>query len=345
MVETLILNRIKFNKKGIQKKLILQAKKSLNLTWSEFAKELGVSTRTLTNWSCEKLNMSFVSAEKISKLTDLKIPKGYSIVKWDEHLRKISASGGKSSFKKHGRVGGDEIYRKNKWKEWWIKNGRYQKVPNGFNSLLNIKKPKYNKFLAEYIGIMLGDGGIAKYSTTITLSSFEINYVNYILNLIDKLFGLTPKVYKKKNANAVDIVVQRKALVDFCQSIGLVQGNKVKHQVDIPSWIKENKSFSIECVRGLIDTDGCFYINSYYVNGKKYFYFKIAFKNSSLPLIKSVAEILASLGVKVRISKNLKDVRIEEKESVLKYIKEIGTHNDKHLQKIIKWKNSKNMLE
>ena len=133
--------------------------------------------------------------------------------------------------------------------------------------------------------------------------------------------------------------------MDFCQQIGLVQGNKTKHQIDIPEWIKENKAFSKACLIGLVDTDGCFYTNSYYINNKKYSYFKVAFTNASKPLISSVFKILNDLDIKARISKNYKDVRIESRRYVFKYTQKIGSHNDKHLKKIKKWKNSLNMLE
>ena len=121
--------------------------------------------------------------------------------------------------------------------------------------------------------------------------------------------------------------------------------NEVKKQVDIPEWIKENEIFLKACIRGLIDTDGCFYTNSYYVNGKKYSYFKIAFTNASAPLISSVFTALVKFGFKARISKNNKDVRIEGTQYVNKYVDEIGSHNNKHLEKIEKWKNIRNMLK
>ncbi len=150
--------------------------------------------------------------------------------------------------------------------------------------------------------------------------------------MINNLFSIAPKIYNIKGAKAVKIVVNRKKLVDFCQDIGLVKGNKIKHQIDIPNWIKENSDFSKACVRGLIDTDGCFYNNTYVVNGKKYFYFKIAFISASKPLISAVAKILRSMGIKVIIDKNFRDIRIVERQYVLKYIKEIGSHNQKQMK-------------
>ena len=115
-------------------------------------------------------------------------------------------------------------------------------------------------------------------------------------------------------------------------------GNKVVHQVDIPEWIKNNKAFSRECIRGLFDTDGCFFVHNYVSKGRKYSYLKIAFTSASLPLLSSVAKTLINFGFNVRITKNHKDVRIEDSKYVLKYIREIGSHNQKHLDKIKKWK-------
>ena len=195
------------------------------------------------------------------------------------------------------------------------------------------------------MGIMLGDGGIAPYCVTITLSNMEVSYTLYVNKLIHQLFGVSTKIYKRKDVNAVDIVIQRKRLVDFCQEIGLVVGNKVRQQVVIPEWIKRNKKFSQACIRGLVDTDGCFFRHSYFINGKKYSYLKMAFTSASLPLVLSMREILTKSGFGVRISKNHKDLRIEDGKYVARYIKEIGSHNQKHLQKIKKWKKIRNVLK
>ena len=70
------------------------------------------------------------------------------------------------------------------------------------------------------------------------------------------------------------------------------------------------------------------------MNEKKYSYLKIAFTNSSLPLILFVYESLRKMGIRSSVQRNHKEVRIVDREAVLKYIKEIGTHNSKHLEKI-----------
>lgn len=333
-------DRVVFNKKGTQKAFILDSKKLLDLTWNEFAKKLKINQRTLADWTREKFHMSTEAMLMIVKLTKLSIPKGHTVIKWNDHMNKISKAGGYARFVKYGRVSIEEDKRKEKWRQWWESIGQYKKPSVGFQILIKIKIPKKSKLLAEFVGVMLGDGGVNRYHTSVTLSSEEKLYILYVSNMIRNLFGVTPKVYQLKGTKAVRIAVNRKQLVDFCQDIGLVLGNKVRQQVDVPTWIKQNKTFAKECLRGLVDTDGCFYNNSYYVKGKKYSYFKIVFTNSSLPLILFVYESLSKMGIRSSVQRNRKEVRIVESKAVLKYIEKVGTNNFKHLEKIREWKKS-----
>ncbi|MBI3888514.1 helix-turn-helix domain-containing protein [Candidatus Nomurabacteria bacterium] len=338
MSESYVKYRIKFRNKGTQRAFILKAQKILGLTGVKLAKKLNISQRTLTDWTREKITISQVSAQTISKLINVPIPKNHTVIDWRTHFQKAGKIGGKNKFLKYGSVGGNEKYRKEKWEEWWEEIGQYKKPAKGFLTLAKIKIPRKSKLLAEFIGILLGDGNISAYHVGIALSSEEKNYIKYVSSVIQKLFGVSPKIFKHKSANAVSIIVNRKLLVDFCQKFGFEMGNKVMHQVDMPEWIKTNKVFSRECIRGLIDTNGCFFTHSYIVRGKKYSYLKIAFTSASRPLLSSFAKTLINSGFNVRISKNQKDVRIDDTRFVNKYIKEIGSHNEKHLQKIRKWK-------
>jgi intein/homing endonuclease len=334
MLESFKNKRIHFNKKGLQRSFILKAQNSLDITQSELAQKLNISKRTLADWTKEKITMSQIKAKELSKLSGIFMSPDYSIIDWGKKLKEAGRIGGRNHFVKYGTVCVNEEYRKEKWKEWWNNIGQYKKNAPGFILIKEIKIPRKSKLLAEFIGILLGDGNISKYHIGITLSSEEKKYIKYIKKIIKKLFGVTPSIHKHKLANAVTITVNRKALVDFCQEFGFESGNKTTHQVDIPVWIKKNRAFSCECIRGLFDTDGCFFTHNYIVGGKRYSYLKIAFTNASTPLVLSVQKILINFGFNVRISKNHKDIRIEDSKYVFKYIKEIGSHNDKHLQRI-----------
>jgi hypothetical protein len=281
--------------------------------------------------------ISEMAAKKISKFIKLPIPKNHKIIDWKLHLQKAGRIGSLAKIRMYGNVGGDEKYRNKKWKEWWEKAGKYKKTSPGFQAIIKIKKPRKSMLLSEFVGIMLGDGGVNKYFTSITLSSKEKQYIVFISRMINKLFDVEPKVYKHKEAEAVNIVVNRKELVDFCNEIGLVKGNKIKQQIDIPPWIKNKQDFLKVCIRGLVDTDGCFYVNSYFSNNKKYKYLKIAFTSASVPLIDSVHHSLINFGINATIGRNHRDVRITEIKSVYKYIQFLGSNNKKHLDKIRKW--------
>lgn len=336
-------NRLKFNKKGIQGRFILDAENKLRLTRSEFAKKLKISKRTLADWKREEVTVSETSAKLISKLAKIPIPKNHKVINWRIHLRNAGRIGSRVKFEKYGSVGGDEKHRKEKWREWWDRVGQYKKPAKGFTTLIKIRLPRKSKELAEFIGILLGDGHIAKYQVTITLSSKEKQYIQFVQMMIKNLFGVIPMILEHKTSKAVTIIVSRKLLVDFCERVGFQRGNKIAHQVDIPKWIKENKTFSQACLRGLIDTDGCFFVHKYMSFRKKYSYLKIAFTSASAPLLESVGNILINLGFNVRMSaerknSNGRDIRIEDLKSMAKYVIEIGSHNQKHLDKIEKWK-------
>src|SRR3989338_8704312 len=139
-------------------------------------------------------------------------------------------------------------------------------------------------------------------------------------------------ILKRKGAQASDISVSNMNLVDYLITVGLKSGNKFKLQVDIPDWIKNNKAYSIMCVRGLVDTDGCIFKHTYKINNKSYIYKKLAFVSCSQPLRKSVYDTLKSVGIKSRFY-SYRDIRIDSQKDMELYFKIIGSSNPKHLNK------------
>jgi len=330
MAESLIGDRIAF-KKGEQRKFLLEVANSLNLNWKQLAVIVGVHDRTVRDWANEKSIMPYKTARILSIKACVQIPKDTKIINWKERLMTASKKGGEAKYKKYGSVGGNETKRKEAWRKWWNKEGKFkeqkilQKKP--------IKVPCKSVKLAEFVGIMMGDGGIAKYHTSITLNSRDDReYVAFVCKLIEKLFDVSPKIYVKKDSLAVDVVVHRKNLVEFCQSIGLKVGNKLEQGLDIPSWIKRNKKYSIACVRGLVDTDGSVFTHKYKVKGKEYKYKKLSFTSCSIPLLQSVSNIFKDNGIKSRLARDI-DVRIDSKKDMQSYFRLFGSNNPKHLKR------------
>ena len=337
MAKSSIPDRIIFQNYKVQRDFILEAKLKLNLSWREIAKITSVNQRTLIDWSRKDLKMSYNAAIILSKKSNLKLPQNTKRQKWSEHLMRISKKGGLVNLRQNKNIGGDAKYRKEMWQKWWDKSGKYKKYKIFERKKIHI--PKKDDRLAEFVGIMMGDGGVAPYHISITLNSeTDKLYAKFVEQLITKLFGVKPKIYKDLYSKALDIVVQRKSLVEFCQKIGLKIGNKIKQGLDIPKWILNNTEFTKNCIKGLVDTDGSVFIHSYKIKNRKYLYPKISFTSASQNLIKSVHMALIKLGFNARISKSGKDVLIENKEDVGKYFQIVGSSNDKHWVKYNNWK-------
>lgn len=293
---------------------------------------MSISARTLTDWKREKFSMTLRAVKTLDKLAGRGLPKDIEVKDRFWYVHKGAKLGGIATYKKYGRIGGDEKKRKEAWQKWWEKEGKFL-IRKTISKRKEIDSPKKSSELAEFVGIMLGDGGISKTQVIITLNSdSDFAYSIYVRDLLKRLFSVEPSIHKKKSSRALDIVISRKNLVDYCQSIGLKVGNKIKQGVDIPDWIKRNKKFQIACVRGLIDTDGSIFAHRYKVEDKAYSYKKLVFTSLSRNLLHSTYSILKNLGLNPRIARD-QDVWLDSQESVKNYFNLVSSHNPKHLKR------------
>lgn len=332
MVELFKDKRVVFPR-GKQKEFILTAKRAIGLSDEQLAKLLEISNRTLADWKREKFLMSLSATKIILEKTKNKMPDNIIIQNPFWYVRKGAKIGGLAVWKKYGRIGGDPAYRKSKWYEWWKKDGQYRRHPI-INNPLFVKTPRYSKDLAEFVGIVLGDGGISWYQVTITLhSKDDKEYSKFVASLIKKLFNIPIGIYLRKECMAVNLVVSRRQLVRFCiEKLGLKKGNKVKQQVGVPNWIKRNKLYSIACVRGLVDTDGSIFTHQYKSERKWYDYKKLSFTSHSKPLCRFVFYVLKNNGLNPRFARG-KDVCLDSIKDVKRYLKIFNSNNPKNLKK------------
>jgi len=328
---------IKYSKRvifpfGKQQQFLLMARRKLDISWSSFADRIKTHKRVLNDWRREEYSMPLDVLKRICRISKVEMPIDVRIRDAFWYVSKGAHAGGMAVYKKYGRIGGDPEYRKNKWYEWWEKKGKYN--TNLINAPRPIKRPFFSQDLAEFVGIILGDGGITQYQVTITLHyKDDKEYGKFVVALIKKLFNVPVGACYCEKDSVVRFFVSRIKLVRFCvDKIGLKIGNKVKQRVDIPDWIKQSKLYSIACVRGLVDTDGCVFTHSYKVNGKLYKYKKICFTSYSSPLRQSVFNILKDNGLNSRFAQN-RDVRVDSIADVKKYFRIFTSHNPKHLKR------------
>lgn len=319
--------RVQFSKKGMQENWILEIRALLPI--AEIARLCRCSERTIRDWQREKFFMDYVSLHAVCKHLRIDLPSVQKIPRY-AHTSRAGKKGGKEIIRRYGKVAPNEVVRKQKWELWWQKEGKYAK--SIIREAKPIFTPRKSEKLAEFVGIMLGDGSIASYHVAVTLNATDdAEYAEFVTECMQTLFKVVPHVYYRKDCNALNIVITRKLLVTYLQSLGLKQGSKVRQQVSIPEWILVDPLYARACVRGLMDTDGSVFKHTYMVKTRSYTYTKLSFTSASVPLREGVQQILQQNGMTVVTSG--RNVRIEAKDSVQRYLQCIGTHNPKHLKR------------
>ncbi|MBU2544528.1 hypothetical protein KJ618_03620 [Patescibacteria group bacterium] len=245
---------------------------------------------------------------------------------WRKSKIAVSRRGGMAVMKKYGGPGTPE--------------GRSKGGKRGMQVLRErrlIPQPKpffapqgYSAELAEFVGILLGDGYIGKGQWSITLNAkADKTYAKFVYELTQRLFHFKPAKYIRHDCHVIVISGSGVRSIQYFISLGLKIGNKVKQQVDVPKWIEENLSHSLSCLRGLVDTDGGIFTHTYRVNGKMYSYRKLAFVNRSMPLLQFASNTLKSLGFTPKIINKVANKRVwlYNQQEVKRYLEVVGSHN------------------
>lgn len=167
---------------------------------------------------------------------------------------------------------------------------------NGVSYSKRILALQKNEELAEFFGMMLGDGHIQDYSSNrdekyvtnyrveLCFNEKETEIIDRALKLFSSVIGKDPSFHSNPNNKGAKLMVYSKDLVEILEELGLEPGNKTDNQVGVPGWIKEKTEFQIRCLKGLTDTDGTIYERA---PGDKV----IQFKNASQPLLNDFKEM------------------------------------------------------
>lgn len=188
----------------------------------------------------------------------------------------------------------------------------------------------YSKELAEFFGILLGDGGVEKYFIRIYLNmKADKGYAPNVLKLIQySLPQIKVSLFLRQKRGTEEIQISSKDACDYLRSIGFDPKNRI-----VPDWIIKNKEFTKACIRGLFDTEGSIGIK--YFNGKNgiYTYQQLTFTNKNVGLLSFIEKGLKKLGFSP--TKNSKaNIYISNKKDIEKYFNTIGTSNPKLAKKL-----------
>lgn len=198
----------------------------------------------------------------------------------------------------------------------------YSKI-NPVNQAKVIKMPNLDDSrLAEFLGIMAGDGCFGPHYISISLNAKQDgSYAFFVRNLCEELFGgSNPTVNFQKRDNVHRVQLSSVEVVKFLKKIW-----PLRHV--IPDIIIKNNTLKIHFVRGLIDTEGSIGFKIFHGKYGQYIYKQLTFTNFNHAYIKFVYEILKNL--KFRITKPARNIYISNKEDIERYFKIIGSHNPK----------------
>ena len=191
------------------------------------------------------------------------------------------------------------------------------------NGLKNVKLPRKSKDLAEFVGILLGDGDLTRYQVSVTLNSIvDHDYIDFVLKLMQKLFPETsPKIKEKEHCTVV--YLSSRLVVDFLKKMQIMSGKPY-----VPEWIFTKKQYTIACIRGLVDTEGSVGFKVY--NKRKYptIYRQLAFTSRNPVLLRFVSDELYKLNFKCTRSL-IKNIYLSNDVEIDKYRSIIGFHNPK----------------
>lgn len=209
-----------------------------------------------------------------------------------------------------------------------------KKLNNNFKVAKKHKIPKNYEQLAEFIGILFGDGHLSDYQILVTTNSeTDIKHAFYIKKLIRNLFDLDASIKFKKKEKAINITISSVNLVKWIAAKGMPKGNKLNNGLFVPEWIKKNNTYRKNFVRGLFDTDGCVYVDRHVIKNKEYRNMGWAITSYSEKLRNDIFMLLKVLGYNPTLSGTQKSVYMRKKADIVRYFKEIGTSNPKHFKR------------
>ena len=323
------MGRIVF-KPGQQARFLWSIKKSSSLNFKDIAIFCRKNIKTISTWYHEKYLMPFDIAKRLSRTFSVKLPFNSKIRPEFWNTKEAGRLGGIARYKRYGNPGTSDGR-----KLGGMRSVAGMGFDTKFKTRKRIKHVGECEGLAEFIGILLGDGNVTTYQVRITVNGeTDSEYANWVSKLVFSLFGLD-SIFRGYDQNSLDLIISSRNLVEYLFKIGLFVGSKIRNNVGIPLWIMQNENFLKACLRGLVDTDGCVYVDKHRNGNRVYQNICLDFSNHSNALLDNAFQSFRDLGFSPR--KYGCSVKIRKERDVMRYFKLIGSHNNKHLYKIKKF--------
>lgn len=293
---------------------------------NSFANELNISERTLRDWASGKYRFPVWFAEKIRNNFGLPLP-GDSKIEDEQKIKAIAGRKGaiirNSIYGNPGTMDGRKKGGLNSLKKHSVNK-------TGFKTLKEMATLLKSEELAEFIGIMIGDGGMTQNQIRVTLGLDEKEYSEGVKKIMGSITGWEPSLSVRKKNNTIEVVLAGRGLVQGLKRLGLLIGDKIKQGVRMPNWVMDKKSFVVAALRGMFDTDGSVYTDKHFRDRRIYSSVCIAFTSYSPVLLDDIGRSLYLLDFHPTNSTKNR-IMLRRKEEVIRFFKTINPRNSKHL--------------
>lgn len=326
--------RIKLTQKNVKRLFRALGQNDKNL--KEIAVFNGVSTRTINDWKRGVTTIPFSTFENLISLTSLDSKKlSPKLLQDFWHSKKAGKKGAQSRMRLYGNFGTSHGRKRGGFNS--LKT--HKKNNTGFKLLEPVSHPKPSKKLAELLGIFIGDGHLSHYQASMTTNSkTDMQHALYTQDLIKDLFHVNASVKELSGENTVNVVVSSRNLVNFLSSKGMPTGNKIKSGLGVPAWITNNIEYKKSFIRGLFDTDGCIYLDKHTIKGKIYSHMGWTITSYAGMLINDIIRIMKELGFSPTWRRTQRSVFLRKQNEIQRYFAEIGSSNNKHLNRLNQFK-------
>ncbi len=315
---------------------LFQALKKLDLDSQDIAKSLKVSDRTIRDWKKGRFSIPEVAFLKLLEMSARdRVEFSIQILPDYWQIPKAAKMGGRKRYELHGDFATAEG-RKRGGLGAVISN---QLRNNNFLSRKTIKHPVYSERLAEFMGIMAGDGHLARYQVLMsTHSQTDYAHACFVAKLGEELFGIKAKITNRKDENTTTVVFSSRTMSESIERLGMPAGNKLKNGLSIPDWILTSNDYKKAYIRGLFDTDGCIFLDKHAVKHKIYAHTGWMITSASIDFRKQIVLVLNQLGYHPTCQPTQMSVFLRRQKEVWRYFHEIGSSNDKHLKRFQEFK-------
>ena len=189
-----------------------------------------------------------------------------------------------------------------------------------------IVAPPSSHHLANFLGILAGDGHMSPVSYEITISGhshLDRDFLGgHVMGLFKRLFGLDAFIREYEN-RMICRVYSKRLVVHLSRRFGLPLGKKKNH-LHIPEEVSKNSGFLRAYISGLYDTDG-----SIYPHHRNSMAIDMSSRDENFR--EEVAGALQYLDFHPTV--NGKNVQLYRKDEIERFFEEIQPHNERHLKK------------